>query len=130
MAGLTLQFIPYSEIEDLSSMGRIKKLLSIAKQNKIALLEGRLSKQEETELIKTTMEEINQKFSGIELHVIYPGKRKSDPIKKIKAGLANFLLGDRQGLTIIGPANIVKEIRKDPRKIELLTRLPTSRRRR
>jgi len=33
----------------------------------------------------------------------------------------NLLLGDRNGITIIGPASIVKEIKKDPNKIELLT---------
>ncbi len=53
---LTLQFIPYSEISDLSSVGRIRKLLGLAKENKIVLLQGRLKKEEEAELIKTTME--------------------------------------------------------------------------
>jgi len=129
MAGLTLQFIPHAEIEDLSSIGKIKKLLNVAKQNRIVLLEGRLTEDEEAELIKTTMEEIDSKFKGIELHVIYPKRRISDPIKRAKAALANVLLGTRQGFTIIGPASIVKEIKKDPRKIELLTKSPRRRRR-
>lgn len=116
---LTLQFIPYSEIEDLSSLGRIKKLLKVAKENKIVLLEGRLKKEEEAELIKTTMEEIDSEFKGIELGVIYPGKGAGDFLKKMKANLANMLLGDRIGITIIGPATIVKEIKKDPDKIQL-----------
>ena len=37
---------------------------------------------------------------------------------KIKKSLINFLLGDRVGFTIIGPATIVKQIRKDPDKIQ------------
>ena len=69
---LTLQFVPYASIESLSSLGRIKKLLKMAEKNKIVLLEGRLKKEEEAELIKTTMEEINEEFKGIELAVIYP----------------------------------------------------------
>ena len=44
---LTLQIVPYSEIVDLSSLGRIRKLLNIAKENKIVLLQGRLTKEEE-----------------------------------------------------------------------------------
>ena len=32
---VTIQFIPYSEIESLSSVGRIRKLLNIAKEDKI-----------------------------------------------------------------------------------------------
>ncbi|MBU0461090.1 MAG: DUF2073 domain-containing protein [Nanoarchaeota archaeon] len=119
--GLTLQFIPYSEIENLSSVGRIRKILNAAKENSIVLLEGRLKKEEETELIKTTMEEINDEFKGIELAVIYPESKNLDFFKKIRSEFMNFLLGNRQGLTIVGPASVVKEIKKDPNKIQLLT---------
>ncbi len=73
---LTLQIVPYSEVADLSSLGKIRKLLNIAKENKIVLLQGRLTKEEETELIKVTMEEINKDFKGIELAVVEPSKEK------------------------------------------------------
>ena len=118
---LTLQFMPYHEIEKLSSIQRVLKLLKIAKDNKIVILEGRLKKQEETDLIKTTMEEIDESFKGIELAVIYPSKEDIQGLEKIKRNFRSFLLGDREGLTIIGPASIIKEIKKDPNKIQLLT---------
>ena len=118
---LTLEFVPYYEIAGLSSLGRIKKLLKIAKENKIVLLEGRLKKEEETELIKTTMEEIDEGFKGIELAVIYPTKGQSNLLGTIRNGLVDVLAGNRLGLTIIGPASIVKAIKKDPTKIQLLT---------
>lgn len=118
---LTLQIVPYDEIASLSSLGRIRKLLNVAKENKIVLLQGRLTKDEETELIKTTMEEINKNFKGIELAVIEPYK-DSTGIDALRNNIASVLLGNRQGLTVIGPANVVKEIKKDPKKIELLTK--------
>ena len=118
---VTLQFVPYTEIQSLSGVGRIRKLLSIAKQNKIVLLQGRLKKDEETELIKATMEEINREFKGIELAVINPSEASIGGFDKLKTTVFSLLLGDRQGLTIIGPANVVKSIKKDPHKIELLT---------
>jgi len=119
---VTLHFVPYTEIEQLSSIGRIRKLLTVAKQNKIVLLQGRLKKEEETELIKTTMEEINKEFRGIELAVINPSQASSlNGFSKFKNDVLSFVLGDRQGLTIIGPANVVKAISKDPDKIELYT---------
>ena len=118
---LTLQFVPYTEIEYLSSIGRIRKLLNITKENRIVLLQGRLRKDEETELIKATMEEIDKDFKGIELSVIYPDKKESDLFRKIKRNFVSMLLGDRQGLTIIGPASVVREIKKDPDKIQLFT---------
>ena len=118
---VTIQFIPYAEIENLSGLGKIRKLLTIAKSNKIVLLQGRLSREEEAELIKTTMEEIDKKFKGIELAVINPVQDSDDGFQRLKTGLLNMLLGQSQGLTIIGPSSIVKSIKKDPNKIELLT---------
>ncbi len=119
---VTLSFMPYSEIEGLSSVGRIRKLLNLAKENKIVLLQGRLKKEEETELIKATMEEINKDFKGIELAVIDQVAADVAGVKKFRNAVFGMLLGDRQGMTIIGPASIVKEIKKDPHKIELLTK--------
>ena len=122
MMGLTLQFVPYSEIDQLSSLGRIKKLLALAKQHKIVLLEGRLKKEEEVELIKTTMESINREFKGIELAVIYPGENVTEDLfQKVKSNVISALLGNRAGITIIGPATVVRKIKQDPDKIQLFT---------
>lgn len=117
---VTLHIVPYTEIERLSSVGKIRKLLNIAKQNKIVLLQGRLKKDEEAELIKTTMEEINKEFKGIELAVINPSQNATG-LNKFKYDVFGLFFGDQQGLTVIGPSSIVKSIRKDPNKIELLT---------
>ena len=118
---VTLHFVPYAEIEPLSSIGRIRKLLNIAKENKIVMLEGRLREEEEAELIKVTMEEINREFKGIELAVVQPKLEDLNALQKVKQGLASVLLGNRQGMTVIGPANVVKKIKKNPNSIELFT---------
>ena len=118
---LTLQFVPYEEIEGLGSNERIKKLLGLVKDERIVVLEGRLRKEEEAELIRKTMEEISERFKGIEISVIYPDRRKGTLGKTIKSGIADMLLGQRQGLTVLGPASLIKEIRKDPDKIQLFT---------
>jgi len=119
---LTLVFVPHYEIEKLDSEKRIEKLIKITKENKIVLLEGRLKKQEEADLIKRTMEEIDDRFKGIELSVIYPKGDDKDPLSVLRRNMMSFLLGDKEGFTIIGPATVVKEIKKDPNKIQLFTR--------
>tara|TARA_Y100000310_G_scaffold340227_1_gene435286 strand:- start:332 stop:715 length:384 start_codon:yes stop_codon:yes gene_type:complete len=119
---VTFQFVPYADIESMGSAMRVNKLLSIVKNNKIVLLEGRLKKQEEADLIEITMEQIDRRFKGIELSVVYPDKNKYEGFKKMKASMVNMLLGDRQGMTIIGPANVVKKIEQNPDKIELFTK--------
>ncbi len=118
---LTFQFVPYSEIEALSSIKRINKLMKLVKENKIILLEGKLKSHEETELIAKTMEEIDGKFRGIELGVVHPESKDNMLLwHKIRQTLIDALLGDRKGFTIIGPASIIKEIKNDPEKIQLM----------
>lgn len=120
---LTIQFVSYSEIEPLSSIGRIRTLLNMVKEEKIVFLEGRLTREEETELIKTTMEEINDSFRGIELATVNMNNKKDDFVmQKMKNNFISMLLGNRSGFTVIGPASIVRSIKKDPTKIQLLTR--------
>lgn len=118
---MTFQFVPYHEIDGLSGLKRINKLISLVKQSKIVMLEGRLNKEEEANLIEMTMEEIGDKFKGIELAVINPDQGNMDFFKQVKHGLARMLIGDRQGFTIVGPASIVKKIKQNPGSLELLT---------
>ena len=120
--GFTIQFIPYSEIKDLDSNQRIKKILGVVLGNNIIILQGKLRPEEETRLIGDTMAMIDhlKNFRGIELAVV-SGSGKDGFFTKFKKGLANALNGgDLGSVTIIGPATIIKEIKKNPRKIELL----------
>ena len=119
---LTLHFMPYSEIETLGPEEKVVKLLDIVKEDKIVVLEGKLSSEEESMLIKKTMERIDKNFIGIEIADIDPQQKSGQFILRLRRGLAKALLGNKGGLTIVGPASIVKEIKRDPNKIELLTK--------
>ncbi len=125
---LTLRFIPYEEIKGMTTKERISKIVQLTKEEKIILIEGKLGKTEEAELIKKTMEEISSKFKGLEIAEISPEEKKDRTFfTKLKDDFLNLIMGDRRGFTIIGPATIVKEIKKDPNKIELLTKEPKKR---
>lgn len=118
---VTIQFVPYVEIEHDDSAHRIEKMLGIAKEDKIVVLQGRLRPQEESELIRRTMELIDDNFKGIELAVIDGNDTEGQQFfAKLKTRLIKFLIGDRGSMTIIGPAVVVKEIKKDPNKIQLM----------
>ena len=118
---LTLQFVPYSDIENLPSEDRIRKLLDIVKNKSVVLLQGRLKVHEEAKLIQETMEEISKDFKGVEICTIFPEDKEMQAVKKIKKEFFRILLGNREGMTIIGPASVIKEIRRDPNKIQLFT---------
>ena len=122
--GFSIQFMPYSDIRNLDSDGRIKKILKIITAHNILILQGRLAPLEETRLIGDTMEMIGhvKDFSGIELAVISGnGKNGESFFRRFRRNVANSLAGEDLGaVTIIGPASVVKEIKRNPRKIELL----------
>lgn len=122
ISGLTLEFMPYSEIRELDSGKRIKKILDIVLTNRIIVLQGRLRPEEETRLIEDTMAMIGhvKNFKGIELAVIGTNNGSTPLFQKFTQSIAKALVGDTASMTIIGPASIVKEIKRNPKKIELM----------
>ena len=120
--GFSIQFLPYSEIRGLDSNQRIKKILNIVLGNNILILQGRLDPEEETRLIGDTMAIIGhvKNFKGVELAVI-SGNGKEGFIGRFRNNLVSTIAGgDIGAVTIIGPATIIKEIKRNPKKIELL----------
>ena len=122
--GFTLQFMPYAEISRLDGIGRIKKLLKVVMDNKVVILQGRLRPEEETRLIEDTMIMIGnvKGFKGVELAVISPNNENIGFFDRLRSGIARALVGQQDALTIIGPASIVKEMKKDPKKLEVMMR--------
>lgn len=119
--GLSLQVIPLSEIKDLSIAERVRKILNLVLGNKIVIMHGRLRAEEEARLIEDTMALVDhvKNFKGIELAVIEPDLKKESIYIKFKHNIARKLIGDSSAITVIGPASIIKEIKRDPKKIEL-----------
>ncbi len=87
------------------------------------VLQGRLRSDEESRLIEDTMIMIGniKGFKGVELSVVEDNDEKSF-FQKIRYGLASAIAGQQNSITIIGPASIVKEMKKDPKKLEVMMR--------
>ena len=120
--GLSLQVLPFSEVKDLSISERVRKVLNLILANKIVILHGRLRPEEEARLIEDTMALVDhvKNFKGIELAVIEPNLREEGIFVRFKHGVAKKLVGDNTCLTVIGPASVIKEIKRDPKKLELM----------
>lgn len=120
--GFAIQFLPYSEIRDLDSNQRIKKILNIVLGNNILIMQGRLLPEEESRLIGDTMAMIGhvKNFKGIELAVISGSKEKSFMDRVRNNIITAVSKGDLGAVTIVGPATIIKDIKRNPRKIELM----------
>jgi hypothetical protein len=122
LKGLSLHVLPYSEVKDLSIPQRVKRILGLVLGNKIVILHGRLRAEEEARLIEDTMAMVDhvKGFQGIELAVIEPDLKQESILIKMKHGIAKRLVGDSAALTVIGPASVIKEIKQDPKKLELM----------
>jgi hypothetical protein len=122
LKGLSLQVIPFSEVHEMTIAQRVRKILNLVLGNKIVILHGRLRPEEEARLIEDTMALVDhvKDFKGIELAVIEPDLKDKGMLVRAKHGIARRLVGDSNALTVIGPATAVKEIKRDPKKLEVL----------
>ena len=120
LKGLSIHIMPYSEIRELTITERVKKILNLILGNRVVILQGRLRPEEEIRLIEDTMAMVDhiKTFKGIELAVV-DANRDEGFFLRMKRGIARGLTGESNSLTIIGPASIVKEIKRDPSKIEV-----------
>lgn len=119
---LTIHFMPYSEIAKEDSLARIKKIIGLVLDNKIIILQGKLKPDEESKLIETTMTLIGniKGFQGVEISTISSDSEHRTLFDKVRYNIARILVGEQDAITLIGPASAVKEIKKDPKKMELM----------
>ncbi|RLI98651.1 MAG: hypothetical protein DRO99_00235 [Candidatus Aenigmatarchaeota archaeon] len=113
---LKIKFVPYEKFKE-NNLGKFMKEL---KHNTIVLIDAKLSADEEAKLIKETMEKVSNDFSGIEMNSLElsTGKQESG-IDVVKNMIIERITGKKRGLTIIGPAKTVRQIRKNPEELLL-----------
>lgn len=110
---LKIKFIPYEKTEG-SNFG---KLIRDLKKDTIILIDAKLTPQHEAELIKKTMEHVSEKFAGIELSSIEMSARKENASDKLRDVLYHIATGKKRGMTVIGPARIIRKIEKNPEEL-------------
>ena len=104
--GIAFNLISRQKLGGLSSDEKLKFILKEVKNGKILVLEQGLTPVEQANLIEHTMEEIEQDtFIGVEME----GYSEDRPTFLQKL----FGLTNRPRLTLIGPANLLKMIKKD-----------------
>jgi len=103
---------------------RVELILKRIKEKKIIILNSRFNPQEEATLIQRTMENVNKSFPGIEICSLSASEMNKEEklLTKVKNSIINLLSGGKRGITIIGPAKIIKQIKREPDRISLLTK--------
>ena len=114
-----VQVLSYDMMKRLKSSERISKILEIVKLGDIVMIEGRMSAEEEATLISKALSSIKGKFTGIEIAYL-DSKTEDSLIEKVRGTLLKVLAKDRLGITVIGPSKLIKEVKMDPQKLEIL----------
>lgn len=108
MKGVQMDLISEDKLSRLTAMEKIRLILDGVKEGKILVLERGLTPSEEAKLIEMTMTEITpDEFAGIEIES-YPSKKNQKLLDKL---FRKTVIRTR--LTVIGPANQLKTLKKD-----------------
>jgi hypothetical protein len=107
--GVQLDLISEERLAKMTSMEKIHLILDDVREGTIVILERGLAPEEQSKLIEMTMLEIlPDGFNGIEIET-YPSHEEAPGF--LKRILGHHSSGAR--LTVIGPANQLRMIRKD-----------------
>lgn len=117
MAGV--QVLSHALLKGLNPTKKLEKIFNTVKSGDIVMIEGRLTADEETTLISKALKNVSGKFTGIEIAFL-EGRTQKTFSQKLKDSIIKMLAGDRFGLTVIGPSKIIKEIKMNPEKLEIL----------
>jgi hypothetical protein len=117
--GVGVQVLSYNMVKDFDVDKKVAKILEIVKKGDVVLIEGRLSADEETVLMSKALRSVSGKFSGVEIAFLENNETKT-LVDKLKNKVLKLIAGDRFGLSAIGPSKIIKEIKMNPDKLEIL----------
>jgi hypothetical protein len=110
-SGISFNLVSRSKLEELSSDEKLKFILKEVKKGKILVLEYGLTPMEQTHLIENTMKEIeHDTFIGVEMEGY--GQDSPSFIQRI------FGVARKPRMTLIGPADLLKMIKKDNEMIQ------------
>jgi hypothetical protein len=113
--GIEIEFISSDIMRGKVGDEKMQFILKKIKKNKILVLEESLTSMEEGKLIEQTMSEIDNKFKGIEISTLKSEKTEGG----IRDKLIRMLGGSTGGLTVIGPSQLIKKVKKEPHNILL-----------
>lgn len=112
--GLKMDFLSSSALNSQTSMEKVFMILDRVKKGDLVVIEGGLTPEEEVELIETTMREIDiENFMGIDIYTL----------ENDKTSFFGFSRKKTIGITIIGPANVMKEVKKKSNFLSMIANL-------
>jgi len=131
---IKMDFISATMLNGKSGKKKINFILSKVKDGSILVVDGVLKPEEEIDLIKETMRRVDDGFPGIEVCSLKKQAKGwqqffdvlSDRSEKVQDIIWRGITGKpinkglKTGLTLIGPAKIIKDVKKNPDSFSVL----------
>lgn len=125
---LKLNFISSTVLNEKTADERIKLILDRIKDGSILIVDGVMKPEEEMALVKETMKKIGDGFVGIEIcsmkrpsgkygFILDRWERQKEWFQRIFSeltGNSTKKTGLKTGITLIGPAKVIKKVKKNP----------------
>lgn len=114
---LKMDFLSSDALKTRTGMEKISMIVDKVKDGDLVVIEGGLTPEEEANLIETTMREIDvENFMGIDIFTLETNKTSFFGLSKKKT----------IGITIIGPANVMKSVKKKSNFLSMIANLGDS----
>ena len=111
---LKMDFLSSDALKSKSSIEKISMIVDKVKKGELLVIEGGLKPEEEAELIETTMREIDvESFMGIDIYTLEKDESSFFGLSKKKT----------VGITIIGPANVMKQVKRKSNFLSMVANL-------
>jgi len=127
---MKMDFVSSVKLNGKTQKKKINYILGRVKDGSILIVDGVMKPEEEMELIKETMRRVDNGFPGIEVCSL---KKEAKGFKQVSELLSdrrekfwNWLRGKpdqtdlKTGMTLIGPAKVIKKIKKNPDSFSVL----------
>jgi len=126
---LKMDFISSGKLNGKAGNKRVDYILGKVKDGSILVMDGVMKPEEEMNLIKETMRRVDDGFPGIEVCSLKKElkglKLVFDRLSDGKERFWNWITRKEQselktGITLIGPAKLIKKIKKNPDSFSVL----------
>ncbi len=119
--GVTIEFLSKEKL-DTEFDDKLNLVLEKVKNDAVLVLEESWTPDEKRELIKTSMEEIDDDFPGVEFMGFDSAASKMDKAKQL---IYSKVLQDdyRRGITIVGNSRVMEKIKEERDTVSFLAKM-------
>ena len=111
---IKMDFLSSDALKNRSSMEKIAMIVDKVKNGDLLVMEGGLTPSEDAELIETTMRATDvENFLGIDIYTLEKDQSTFFGLSKRKT----------VGITIIGPANVMKTVKRKSNFLSMIAQL-------